>query len=142
MTTVLTQTVGAGSTVYTDGLASFSGLENVSPHRPQPARPIGVPERRAIGRAAGRPRYPESSRLADRDPIMGSAAGSSRRTWTSSSFVTIAASIPWPRSSRCLGSGPAVSRRPTRGFEATAICSGQLANDNILSVLKNRISSS
>ena len=78
-----------------------SGFQARASH-PTPANRTA--ERGSIGGASGRPRDWQPEAVADRDPPRRESGDSSRFIWMNSSFATIAASYPWPRSRRCSGS--------------------------------------
>src|SRR6266571_1175793 len=96
----LLQNVAPGSTIFTDGLKTFTGLDRVFHHIPrtqplrtelhQGAKSVVPLADRAIGNL--------------QQWLLGTHHGVSppnyRSIWMSSSFVTIAAGNPWPASRR------------------------------------------
>ncbi len=112
------QHVAPGSTIYTDGLKSYDGLQAAGVRhvsRTQPTKtalrsgaPSVVPlADRAIGNL---------QRSGSQAPITGSARHSCRSTSTSSCFGTIVAVNPWPPFRHCWVSAPVARRRPIARF--------------------------
>ena len=106
----LRQNVTPGSTVYTDGLKSFTGLPEAGfQHEPR-SQPLPIDLRKGAKSVVP---------LADRAIgnlqqwlIAVSAAISSRFISTNSSSATIVGGYPWPRSKPCSASGPRINLRP------------------------------
>ena len=97
LTAFLTQNVAPGSTVYTDGLKSFTGLGALGlrahPLDPSPAH--CAPSRGHVGGTARRPRHWEPAAMVDRHLSWRQPSAASRSIWTSSPFETIAVGHRW-----------------------------------------------
>ncbi len=115
----LTRNVAPGSTIFTDGLKTFTGLDknsfSISLAR-NPGEANCTRERNPWCPLLTVPSGTSSSGFSVL--TMGLAARNCRSTWTSSFFGTIAEGNPWPHSRRSSVSEPRAYRRRTTTYAA------------------------
>jgi transposase-like protein len=123
----------AGSTVYTDGLKTFAGLQEAGFEHVTRTQPLRIGLRK--GAKSVLP-------LADRaignlqQWLIGTYHGVSRDqlqvTLMNSSFATIDAGSPWRHSKPCSASGPDVSPRHIRKYGAARTSQGRPTKAELL----------